>query len=77
MKTIIHVNQHLIRQSRKDGISRPALTVKNYKANRRAYGVEIAGPSKVVYRPEKPLSCGARAWVETTSAVKILRKPTQ
>ena len=33
--------------------------------------VEILGPSKVVYSPDKPLSCGARVWIETEAEVKI------
>jgi len=29
------------------------------------------GPSRVVYSPDKPLSCGAKVWVETEAEVKI------
>ena len=35
------------------------------------YEVEILGESKVVYSPDKPLSCGARVWIETNAEVKI------
>ena len=34
-----------------------------------AHEVEILGPSKIVYSPKKPLSCGARVWIETESEV--------
>jgi len=71
MKTIIHVNQHVIKSNRKDGVLDPVLTVKTYKDNRYAHEVEIMGPSKVVYSPDKPLSCGAHVWIETTSEVII------
>jgi hypothetical protein len=71
MKTIIHVNQHVIKSNRKDGVLDPVLTVKTYKDNRYAHEVEIQGPSKVVYSPDKPLSCGAHVWIETTSEVII------
>jgi hypothetical protein len=71
MKTIIHVNQHIIKRNRKTGESKPVLTCKTYKSNRYAHEVEIDGPSKVVYRPNKPLSCGAHVWIETESTVKI------
>jgi hypothetical protein len=71
MKTIIHVNQHVIKSNRKDGVLDPVLTVKTYKDNRYAHEVEILGPSKVVYSPDKPLSCGAHVWIETTSEVII------
>jgi hypothetical protein len=73
MKTIIHVNQHAIRRNIKAGLTEPVLTVKTYKANTYAHEVEILGPSKVVYSPHKPLSCGARVWVETHAEVKIIK----
>jgi hypothetical protein len=47
----------------------PVLTVKSYKSNIYAHEVEILGPSKIVYSPKKPLSCGARVWIETESEV--------
>jgi hypothetical protein len=72
MKTIIHVNQHVIKSNRKNGVNDPVLTVKTYKSNTYAHEVEISGPSKVVYSPNKPLSCGARVWIETQSEVKVI-----
>lgn len=66
----IHVNQHHIIANRKDGGSRPPITIKTYKSNTYAYNVEILGPSKLVYRPDKPLSCGARLWIETRAEVR-------
>lgn len=47
------------------------LTVKTYKSNDYAHEVEIPGPSKVVYSPDKPLSCGATVWIETQDGVII------
>lgn len=69
MKTIIHVNQHVIKANTKNGTNDPALTVKTYKSNTYAHEVEILGPSRVVHSPDKPLPCGARVWIETTSEV--------
>jgi len=77
MKTIIHVNQHNIRANKKNGTNKPVLTVKTYKSNLYVYGVEIQGPCKIVYRPDNPLSCGARVWIETESTVKLERKPSK
>lgn len=74
MKTIIHVNQHVIKSNAKTGKKDPTLTVKTYKENRYAHEVEIDGPSKVVYSPDKPLSCGARVWIETQANVTIKRE---
>jgi len=70
-KTIIHVNQHVIRSNHKTGNREPVLSVKQGKKNTYAHEVEILGPSRVVYSPDKPLSCGARVWIETTSEVII------
>lgn len=72
MKTIIHVNQHAIRRNIKAEAPEPVLTVKTYKTNTYAHEVEIKGPSKVVYSPHKPLSCGARVWIETQAEVEVL-----
>jgi hypothetical protein len=71
MKTIIHVNQHVVKANAKNGTNEPVLTVKDYKQNRYAHTVDIKGASKVVYSPDKPLSCGARVWIETNAEVDI------
>ena len=71
MKTIIHVNQHVVRSNTKNQTQEPVLTVKTYRENRYAHEVEILGPSRVVYQPDRPLSCGARVWIETQSEVLI------
>lgn len=71
MKTIIHVNQHVIRKNRESGANDPVLTVKTYKSNTYAHEVKLLGPSMVVYSPDKPLSCGARVWIETHHPVEI------
>jgi len=73
MKTIIHVNQHVIKANRKNGTNNPVLTVKTYKDNKYAHKVEILGPSKVVYSPDKPLSCGAHVWIETQNEIIIIK----
>ena len=69
MKTIVHVNQHVIKSNRKNNQTDPVLTVKTYKSNVYAQSVVINGPSKIVYSPDKPLSCGAHVWIETESEV--------
>lgn len=76
MKTIIHVNQHKIKSNKKKDLPEPVLTVKTYKDNRYAHeavivdddGSEIA---RIVYRPHKPLSCGAHCWIETQKEVIV------
>ena len=72
MKTIIHVNQSVIRHNHKHGTRDPVLTVKTYKSNDYAHEVLVKGDSKIVYSPDKPLSCGARVWIEAEGEVVIL-----
>lgn len=67
----IHVDQHAIRANARDGGDRPVISVKNYKENRKVRSVEIQGPSRLVYSPDKPLPCGARVWIETEAAVCV------
>jgi len=74
MKTLVHVNQHVIARNRKHNTDEPCLTIKTYKENKYAHeaiicdddGNEVA---RIVYRPHKPLSCGARCWIETQNKV--------
>lgn len=72
MKTIIHVNQHVIKANKKNKKNDPVLTVKTYKKTRYGHEVIIKGDSKVVYRPDKPLSCEATAWIETHADVEVI-----
>jgi hypothetical protein len=73
MITRIHVNQLIIRANRKNGTNDPVVSVKRGRSNNYAHEVEIDGPSRVIYRPEKPLACGARCWVETEGDVRIIK----
>ena len=75
MKTLIHVNQHNIKANSK-GKSLPVITCKTYKSNQYANEVVIYGQdgkeaARVVYSPNKPLSCGAKVWIETFNKVEI------
>ena len=75
MITRIHVNQHHIKANAKSSFPPvlPVLTVKTYKENRTCNEVVIHGPSRVVYSEDKPLSCGAKVWIETESLVEVVR----
>ena len=70
----IHVNQHGIKSNKKHNRKDPVLTVKTSKANTYWLEVVIHGPSKVIYSPDKPLSCGARVWIETESEVNVINE---
>jgi hypothetical protein len=78
MKTIIHVNQHVVKANKKNGEENPVLTCKTYKENIYAKEIEILDEggsviAKVVYSPDKPLSCGARVWIETHHEVRVTK----
>lgn len=67
MKYKIHVNQHKIRAN-----DPTPLTCKTYKDNRYAKEVIVNGPCRVVYRPDNPLACGAKVWIETESDIYLV-----
>lgn len=68
--TVIHVNGGQIRTNRKTGAINPVFTVKHGKENIKTNSVVIEGPSELIYSPDNPLHCGARAWIETLAPVK-------
>ena len=70
MLTRIHVNQHVIKANAKHGKCDPVFTVKQGKSNTYAHKVKVLGEMELVYRPEKPLSCGAKVWIETRGEVQ-------
>lgn len=77
MKTVIHVNKHVIARNRIHGTNDPALTVKTYKGNRKGFTATIRCKEtgrelgRFVHSPDKPLSCGARVWFETNEEVEV------
>ena len=74
MLTRIHVNQHNFRANNKGG-DLPVITVKDYKRNRKVNQAVIMDGdrevARVVYRPDRPLSCGAKLWIETSLEVRV------
>jgi|TARA_R110002110_G_scaffold405634_3_gene624922 hypothetical protein len=78
MRTIIHVNQHKIKANTKHGTNDPVLTMKTYKSNQYAHEAIIVNSAgremaKIIYRPDKPLSCGAKCWIETDLDVVVAK----
>ena len=74
MKKYIHVNQHKIKSNRKNKENEPVLTVKTYKSNEYGHSAQMRLKDgqvigKVVYSPDKPLSCGATVWIEINTDV--------
>lgn len=76
----IHVDQHAIRANIKAKTRRgmrPPVTVQTSAGSLKGWTVEVGGPSTVIYRPDSPLSCGARLWIETTSVVSLDSRPPE
>ena len=71
-KKRIHVDQHRIRLNTKNGTNIPPVTVQAAGGPYKAHEVAIDGPTRVVYQPENPLSCGARLWIETEAQVSTI-----
>ncbi len=65
--TRIHINRHNINRNRNKSKEerQPVISVKRGTENIYGFEVEIASPCRVVYRPDKPLACGACVWIET------------
>ena len=70
-KTIVHVNQHMIKHNRKNGTNFPVLTVKHRGKTYYAHQVIYHDGCQTIYEPEKPLSCGAVCWIETHGDVTL------
>ena len=78
----IHVNQHKIKSNQKLDKStqkEPVITCKRGGENHYAHEVIIFGKdgleaARVIYRPDKPLSCGAHVWIETTNAFQATQQ---
>ena len=71
----IHINQHNIRHNAKNPDDlKPVVTVKTSSRNVKGFSATIDGPSKLVYSSDKPLSCGAKVWIETREKVTVDRQ---
>ncbi len=73
---IIHINRNVIQQNAKRDVPLPVCRVQDGKTTRYAMEVQINGPSRMVYRPDDPLSCGAKLWIETDADITLLGETT-
>lgn len=65
----IHINRHVIAANHKHGRGDPPISIVRKGKTTRASEVEIIGPARVVYKPNEPLKCGARLWIECADVV--------
>lgn len=75
-KKIIHVAQDAIRRNMKNGTNDPAIIIRRGGKATRHHEVEILDDrnkvvARIVYSPHKPLSCGARVWIEVPGLVAV------
>jgi len=66
-RTVVHVNQHVIRRNRKLRLNDPPLTVKYAEQNHYGHTVEVWHRGELIgtFRHMPPLSCGATVYFET------------
>ncbi len=73
--TYIHVNRNILASNLKHGTCHPAVRLQKGKYGKPVYcyQVDIKGPSRVIYSPDKPLlPCGARLVIETEAEVDAM-----
>jgi hypothetical protein len=68
----VYINRHVVAANQKSGARNPPIAILRRKAQREyALEVELIGTARVVYSPDKPLSCDARVWIECDEAMAI------
>lgn len=76
MKKKITINRHIIRSNKKNKETIPPISVKTYKSNDYGSNISILDKDgntvvRVIYSPDKPLSCGATAYISTDLDVVV------
>lgn len=69
---IIHINRNIIQSNAKRGSEEPVCRVEENGVVQYCMEVDIRGPSRMVYRPDKPRPCGAKLWIETEAGVILI-----
>lgn len=77
MTSIIHINRNVIQQNAKRDVKLPVCRVQQGTKTR--YGMEVVLYDKdhnevgrLIYRPDSPLKCGAKLWIEYHEHIEIL-----
>ena len=69
---IIHMDQKKLNKNRNLGTREPPVRVQDGENVLFCMGVNIKGPSRIVYKPDEPLPSLARLWIETDADVEII-----
>lgn len=74
----IHVRPNAIaHNSNPHNDKRPVVTIHDGGEVIQCDGVEILGPSKVVYNPNQPLNTGTKVWIETEAELTVIEHKPQ
>jgi hypothetical protein len=71
--SIIRINRQSVDRNYKQSKFEPVISVKTGDRNVYGHTVEIEGPCRIVYSPDRTL-LGARVWIETFSKVDVFCK---
>lgn len=71
LKTYLHISQKNVKHNKKTGDRLPVVTARNSRGVTYGHVARIDGPSRLIYRPDDPLACGARVFLETTAPVTV------
>ena len=74
VETLILVNRITIGMNTKEKTNKPPIVVKQGKHSHKCHELDINGPCRVVYSPDKTGPCGARVWIETRANVPLVRR---
>jgi hypothetical protein len=69
---IIHINRNIIQANAKHKKQDPVCRVEENGVVTYCMEVDIKGPSRMVYSPDKPRSCGAKLWIETDADIEMI-----
>ena len=69
---IIHINRNVIQRNAKHDNQEPVVRVEENGVVTYCMEVDIKGPSRMIYRPDKPRPCGAKLWIETDAEVEMI-----
>ncbi len=73
----IHVNKNAITSNKKDHTYKPVITIKQGTEKHRntyCHYVDIQGPCRVIYRPDREKACGATVWIEVAPNIPLISK---
>jgi hypothetical protein len=65
----VHINRDVIAANHKTGERTPPITVIRGSVCEYGSSVDLIGAARIISSPDKPLSCGARLWIEADNAI--------